>query len=158
MRHYLATWGNRGWVGLESPMPTVPTMTWVCDSGCEIDGCRFWGSPWSLPFFDYAFMAAEADLETTWSRIPDDADVVIVHGPPLGIGDLTRDGLCVGSASLKARLTQIRPQLAVFGHIHEAAGQWDVAGAVWANVCLVDFHVQLVRAPRVFSVEPALGA
>ena len=148
----VATWGNHDWVGLKWPAPAVSKMSWLLDSGVEIDGCRFWGSPWSLPFFDWAFMRPEDQLAETWSLMPEGTDVAIVHGPPQGCGDLTSRGQHVGSASLRRRLEEVRPQLAVFGHIHEAAGQWDLAGGVWANVSLLDLHYRLVRPPRVFTI------
>jgi len=150
--HIVATWGNHDWTGVKEPAPRISRVRWLVDSALEIDGCRFWGSPWSLPFFDWAFMRPEDELAKTWARMPDGTDVAVVHGPPLGFGDLTTHGRHVGSASLRRRLEEIRPQLAVFGHIHEAAGQWDVAGGVWANVSLLDVHYRLVRAPRVFTV------
>jgi Icc-related predicted phosphoesterase len=151
--HVLATWGNHDFVGQEHPAPPIPRVRWLVDTDVEIDGCRFWGSPWSLPFFDWAFMRPEEELAKTWSVMPDDTDVAIVHGPPQGYGDLTSRGQHVGSVSLRRRLEEVRPQLAVFGHIHEAAGEWNVAGGVWANVSLLDLHYRLVRRPRAFAVN-----
>jgi Icc-related predicted phosphoesterase len=127
-------------------------VAWLLDSGVEIDGCRFWGSPWSLPFFDWAFMRPEAELACIWESMWDDADVVVVHSPPHGYGDRTRDGQLAGSPSLTKRLEQVRPQLTLFGHIHEAFGQWGVAGGTWANVSLVNLHCRLVRRPQVFTI------
>lgn len=152
MSHVVATWGNHDWVGQHVPAPAVANVSWLCDSGVEIDGSRFWGSPWSLPFRDWPFMRPEAELAEIWELMWDDADVVIVHCPPFGCGDLTRDGQHIGSLSLRRRVEKVHPQLVLFGHIHEAFGQWDVAGGVWANVSLVNFHGRLVRQPQVFSI------
>jgi Icc-related predicted phosphoesterase len=152
MTHVVATWGNHDWVGLEVPAPAVANVSWLCDSGVEIDGCRFWGSPWSLPFFDWAFMRPEADLARAWELMWNDADVVVVHCPPHGYGDRTRDGHNAGSSSLRERLETVQPQLVLFGHIHEAFGQWGVAGGTWANVSLVNFHCRLVRPAQVFTI------
>jgi Icc-related predicted phosphoesterase len=153
--HVVATWGNHDFAGQKDPTPRIDRVRWLLDSSIEIDGCRFWGAPWSLPFFDWAFMLPEDELAETWKLIPDETDVVIVHGPPQGYGDLTSLGRHVGSASLGRRLEEIGPQLALFGHIHEAAGRWDVAGGAWANVSLLDLHYNRVRGPQVFTIVPS---
>ena len=153
--HVVATWGNHDWVGMATPTPQISRVHWLVDAAIDLDGCRFWGSPWSLPFFKWAFMRPEKELAETWAQIPDDTDVVIVHGPPKGYGDRTNFGQRVGSVTLRQRLEQIRPQLALFGHIHEAAGEWDAAGGVWANVSLLNFRYEPVREPQVFSVVPS---
>lgn len=120
----LATWGNHDWVGLESDVPAVPGVTWLCDSGCVIDECGFWGSPWSLPFFDWAFMAEEAQLEAKWREIDETAHVVIVHGPPFGYGDRTVDGRHVGSTTLARRLGQLRVPKILTGPFPEILAAW----------------------------------
>lgn len=148
----VATWGNHDWVGLRWPAPALPKVSWLLDSGVEIDGCRFWGSPWSLPFFDWAFMRPEVELAGVWESMWDDADVVVVHGPPHGCGDLTYDGRHTGSPSLATRLARVRPQLAVFGHIHEAFGPREMAGGIWANVSLLDLRYRLVRPMQAFTI------
>ena len=59
------------------------------DSGIEIDGVRFWGSPWTPNFMDWAFMLDRDELlYQKWKAIPEHTDVLITHGPPKGIGDL----------------------------------------------------------------------
>ena len=148
----VATWGNHDWVGLKWPAPPIPKVSWLLDSGVEIDGCRFWGSPWTLPFFDWAFMRPEDELARIWDSMWDDADVVVVHGPPHGCGDLTCDGHHAGSISLAGRLRRVRPRLALFGHIHEAFGQTEMAGGTWANVSLLDVRYRLVRPPQMFTI------
>jgi Icc-related predicted phosphoesterase len=60
---------------------------------------------------------AEAMLATC-----DQADVLIVHSPPKGFGDVTSAGLSIGSTAIRAAIERIQPQLAVFGHIHDSWG------------------------------------
>ena len=71
----------------DAAISSASTGWWTRPS--NLDGCRFWGSPWSVPFFKWAFMRPEKELAETWAQIPDDTDVVIVHGPPKGYGDRT---------------------------------------------------------------------
>lgn len=57
-----------------------------------------------------------------------DIDVVMTHGPPFGVLDVTRTGEKVGCASLLNAVARARPKVHCFGHIHESAGaalvQW----------------------------------
>ena len=64
----------------------IPTLG--DDSGIEIEGIKFWGSPWSNQFGNWAFMADDITLyEQAWSKIPEDTQVLITHGPAKGLGD-----------------------------------------------------------------------
>ena len=58
--------------------------------------------------------------QVIWQRIPDDVDVLITHGPPVGHGDLCSGGNRAGCVDLLRHVeTRIQPKLHVFGHIHE---------------------------------------
>ncbi|KAJ5808002.1 hypothetical protein N7474_009271 [Penicillium riverlandense] len=56
-------------------------------------------------------------------------DMMITHGPPLGIFDEVAHGARVGCPHLLRAAERARPRLHVFGHIHEgygaARGTWD---------------------------------
>lgn len=106
---------------------------YLCDSGIEIDGVKFWGSPWSLWFQGInphckAFTGTESDLEKKYEKIPDDIDILITHTPPWGILDQVNDFskgevLNCGSRSLRHALNRIKPKVNIFGHIHEHGGR-----------------------------------
>ena len=52
--------------------------------------------------------------------IPDDTDILITHGPPLGYGDKCCSGQRAGCAELLSTVQlRVKPKLHVFGHIHE---------------------------------------
>ncbi|KAG8932958.1 hypothetical protein FRC02_000309 [Tulasnella sp. 418] len=96
------------------------------------EGGRVWkiyGSPGTPWFGGWAFNYGRGgeDAEVL-SGMPDDCDIVVTHGPPCGILDLTISGVLAGCQVLRDRLSQIRPALSVFGHIHESRGvelrQW----------------------------------
>ena len=82
------------------------------DSGVVIDGLKFWGSPWTPEFFDWAFNARRGlQLFDKWQKIPLDTDVLITHGPPAGILDLvvTRQGEAqVGCNDLLRRIHELK--------------------------------------------------
>lgn len=123
------TFESTGWAQrlLEDVCPRVHYLN---ESGVEIDGVKFWGSPWTPAFHNWAFNAERgADIRRHWNKIPDDTNVLITHGPPWGILDVVRhefnpssDGP-LGCADLKERVLQLKQlKLHVFGHIHDGYG------------------------------------
>lgn len=116
-------------VDLDNMKPTH--IEYLCNSGCEFEGLKIWGSPNSLWFPGVhpsckAFMESEKQLAEIYSKIPDDIDILITHGPSHGVLDglKNRDGTFrhVGSYSLLNQLDRIQPSLHIFGHIHEHGG------------------------------------
>jgi Icc-related predicted phosphoesterase len=105
----------------------------------EILGVRVFGSPLALPFGHWPFMAPEQELARVWDAIPDDVQLLVVHGPPHGLGDVVYSGTHVGSPSLRARLDELPAlQAVVTGHIHEAHGRGRVGAWEWTNAALVE--------------------
>ena len=54
--------------------------------------------------------------------IPSDGavDVLITHGPPMGILDTNYEGLHCGCEMLEIAIKdRIKPRVSIFGHIHE---------------------------------------
>jgi hypothetical protein len=95
-----------------------------------ISGLTFYGSPWQPIFAKPRFWAFalpdddnSATAEVTWGKIPAGVDVLITHGPPRGVLDMTRDNGPCGCPILRKALDRVRPRLHVFGHIHETHGQ-----------------------------------
>ena len=57
------------------------------DSDVVVEGLKIWGSP-VTPLYGGAFgMSSAADRKRHGRCIPDDTDILITHGPPLGILD-----------------------------------------------------------------------
>jgi Icc-related predicted phosphoesterase len=90
----------------------------------EIEGIKIWGSPITPTFGDWSFMKARDKTHEVWKTIPDDTDILVVHGPPKGVRDLSidRDGkleMC-GDRALMKRCWELRHTLKYmcFGHIH----------------------------------------
>lgn len=146
--------GNHDWVFQTRP-ELVPMLRWhyLLDSGVTLFNLRIWGSPWQPTFFDWAFNLEEPDLQKKWALIPDDSDILVLHGPPHGHGDRTVRGNHTGSPSLTRRLEQVQPRLAICGHIHEARGEYHVGGTLVVNVSQVDLRYQPVEEVWVWNVE-----
>jgi Icc-related predicted phosphoesterase len=92
----------------------------------EIEGIKIWGSPVTPTFGEWAFMKARHKTHELWQQIPDDTDIVVVHGPPATILDLSynRENQLesCGDSALMKRLLDINPKLCLFGHIHNCKG------------------------------------
>jgi Icc-related predicted phosphoesterase len=67
-------------------------------------------------------MHSKKDAFKLWSAIPEDTDVLVTHGPPFGILDQNYNKEHVGCESLTEHVLRIKPQLHIFGHIHEDYG------------------------------------
>lgn len=136
-KHVVACAGNHDFIWERNPSLAPPdlmkpveaegkTLRWhyLQDEGTEIEGLKIWGTPWQLPFFDWAFNAPEDQLELAFDLIPDDTDIIVAHGPPYGQGDRTPRGEYVGSKSMLKTIRRVKPKLMVCGHIHRAFGQY----------------------------------
>ena len=66
----------------------IKNSTMLIDEEFTLNGIKFYGSPRTPEFFDWAFMYKRGKkAELIWSNIPDDTDILITHGPPKGILD-----------------------------------------------------------------------
>jgi predicted phosphodiesterase len=105
------------------------------DQEATVAGLRIWGSPWQPWFYSWAFnLHRGAPIDEKWRLIPEGLDILVTHGPPAGHGDRCYDGREVGCEDLLRHLGRTKPRFHLFGHIHEARGQWDVAGMRLCNV------------------------
>ena len=105
-----------------------PAVKFLIHESTEWNGLKIFGSPYTPNFFDWAYMKARSDLDIVWQSIPDDIDILITHGPPKGIMDVTADiqtakPVHVGSQSLMRHVEErITPRIHAFGHIHDEQG------------------------------------
>ncbi|KAF1813780.1 Metallo-dependent phosphatase [Eremomyces bilateralis CBS 781.70] len=83
---------------------------------------KVFGSPMSPKFYGYTAFQYPREENVWENQIPDDVDILVTHGPPLGYRDRS-----FGCAFLSQEVWRTKPKLHVFGHIHEANGQQLVA-------------------------------
>ena len=126
----ILTWGNHDWYAFND-LVCVYYATVLIEECVVINGVKIYGSPWSLPFNRWAWMAPEKTLKKIYKEIPDDVDVIVSHTPPYGFCDEANDGSLCGSRSLLKRMESLpNLKLVVCGHIHEARGRkWIVVNA-----------------------------
>jgi predicted phosphodiesterase len=113
------------------------------NEGMTCCGLKFWGSPVSPEFYDWAFgMDRGPEIATLWGKIPSAVDVLITHGPPALYGSLCYNGIDAGCLDLLKRVRIVKPTLHVFGHIHEAFGIFkeDTVTFVNASKCTLKYQ------------------
>lgn len=98
-------------------------ITLLLDKEEVIDGVKFYGTPWTPIFYDWAFNAPPEKLTTLFSFIPEDTDILVTHGPAYGILDRTVFGENIGSQELLDRIKSLRKlNTHLFGHCHFSYG------------------------------------
>jgi hypothetical protein len=113
-----------------------------------MEGLRIWGSP--VTPLDWGAFGPETaeERERLFSRIPQETDVLITHGPPRGILDAaSRQKKPRGCDQLLAAVRRVRPRLHVFGHIHEQYGMFRSSSTLFVNVALAGPDYSVIRRP-----------
>lgn len=154
--------GNHDWAlssvyAREIVKTEYPEIHYLQDSEVNIEGYKIYGSPWTPKFFNWAFMKTRGyDLELAWSAIPTDIDILLTHGPALGIGDRTNRNDVTGCLSLLKRLEDVQPLVHSFGHIHEGYGKYiceEYKETVFLNSSVVNSRYEVVNEPMVVDLE-----
>lgn len=133
--------------------------TYLQDGEVTVEGVRIYGSPWQPWFMDWAFnLRRGAEIKAKWDLIPDDVQILVTHGPPLGIGDLVvrpaGRGERVGCRDLLEAVERVKPAYHVFGHIHEGYGITKGSPTTFVNASMCDEFYDPVNPPLVFDFEP----
>lgn len=123
------------------------------DQSIELLGLKIYGSPWQPWFFDWAFnLKRGQEIKAKWDLIPKGTDILITHGPPMGILDKTSKGKSVGCEELNRRILEIKPKLHIFGHIHEAYGETLQNNISYINASNCDLSYKPSNQPIVFEI------
>jgi Icc-related predicted phosphoesterase len=150
-RHKIVIAGNHDFCFERTPEEARSRLTgsiYLQDQAVEVEGIRFYGSPWQPWFHDWAFNLPRGEaIARKWALIPDTTQVLVTHGPPLGQCDRTVTGEAVGCGDLMGRVEQVRPAVHCFGHIHEAFGVSQGAGTLFINASVCTFAYEPVNPP-----------
>lgn len=142
----------------------------------EIAGIKFFGSGYT-PEFGYGWalnVPRGPKLAALWRQIPDDTEVLVTHGPPMGRLDACRRGdgdavygeygleqvrykvEHVGCKDLRDRITQLKKLvLHCYGHIHHESGtEAGADGVLYCNVSICDSQYQATNKPIAVDLEP----
>ena len=156
--------GNHDWLFQRDPCLAKVLLgkgvDYLEESSIEIEGKKFYGSPWQPRFYDWAFnLNRGPEMAAKWEKVPDDTDVLITHGPPRGILDAvsTPAGLRnEGCDDLRERIASLaangRLKAHLFGHIHSGYGRRDEVGVTFINSSVCDEDYIPKNAPIVLDV------
>jgi Icc-related predicted phosphoesterase len=93
------------------------------DESVHIEDLKIYGSPWTPEFNNWAFNKKRNKINKIWDMIPEDTDILVTHGPPKGVMDISdahgsREIHFCGCSALKKKVLKLNLQFHMFGHIH----------------------------------------
>eukprot|EP00759_Apiculatamorpha_spiralis_P054600 PhF_6_TR6984/c0_g1_i2/m.10345 len=116
----------------------LPNVVYLQDSGCEVMGIRFWGSPWNNT--SQNFGASTEYRAVMFEMVPQGTDVLLTHNPPWLVMDLAWHSRVVspdqctychklhpqyshwGCPALLRVIERRQIPIALFGHVHDETG------------------------------------
>lgn len=159
-KHKIVIAGNHDFFFEEAPEYEIegflggyPGVTYLNDSGIEVDGFKIWGSPVTPYFCNWAFNRVGDNIKKHWDLIPQDTNILITHGPIYGY--LDKVGRSSKGCEYLLETVQNLPDLKlhVFGHIHEGYGQEHLeSGAIIVNASLLNEHYYMVNEPIIIEL------
>lgn len=138
----------------EESREILTNAIYLQDGEIVIDGVKFYGSPWTPNYYNWALMLQRRSVELAmvWRKVPKDTDVLITHGPPYGILDVAMDEEKSGDEVLQRRVAQLNLQAHVFGHMHGSHGQKSHGETTFYNVAICDEQYSPVNPVTTFEV------
>lgn len=131
-KHKIFVAGNHDVAMWDANIEGLPSnVHFLSDSGVRIEGKLFYGAPMQMGVKNGKLSVVE-----NYDLIPKGVDVLITHQPPMGILDLDSAGRHFGSTKLLEKVTELKPKLHLFGHVHNAYGT-----KVWKNIAFVNGSV-----------------
>lgn len=118
---------------------------YLCNSGIEIDGVKFYGVPM---FMEDCVSDRQAKF---YENIPSDTDVLITHSPAYGILDFD-DDINYGSEELLAKLPSLSLKAHLFGHIHVQHGLLEKNGTIFSNGAIMNGDYSNLQSPNVLDL------
>lgn len=169
-KHKVFVAGNHDWMfeknvtlaksllnqGLIGENKTSSDVVYLQDNEVTIDGVRIYGSPWQPRFYDWAFNLDRGEtIKRKWDMIPEGLDVLITHGPPMGIGDQISPvlgGDHLGCEELMSAVNRAKPKIHVFGHIHGGYGKTQYEDTLFINASICDEKYEAVHEATVIDL------
>lgn len=166
-KHKLIVFGNHE-VGIEKGPKRPKAIEFIKnsgsiyleDSGVEINGIKFWGSPITPFFCNWEWNRHRGkDINHHWKLIPDDTNVLITHGPVYGILDEAPRGVAsyshVGCEDLLNRIWELKDlKIHCCGHIHDGYSikPKEVEGIKFINASICDERYHPSNSPIVIDL------
>lgn len=155
--HIIVSAGNHDFVFRNYPDESRNIMSnaiVLIDEAVVIDGVKFYGSPWQPWFGGWCYnLPRGGALKEKWAMIHDDTDVLITHGPPYGILDVS--GISYercGCSDLLDRINIVKPKVSCFGHIHHSYGVEARGNTIFVNASICNEAYDPYNEPIVINI------
>lgn len=157
-KHKLVIAGNHDFCFEREPSEAkslLTNCTYLLDDVITIEGITFYGSPWQPWFYNWAFnLKRGPEIRAKWDLIPNEIDILITHGPPIGYLDQTYLGERVGCEDLLNAIRRIQPAYHIFGHIHEGYGRKTNGHTEFINASSCSLNYEPINPPMIIDLEP----
>ena len=145
-RHKIFVAGNHDLCLYGEKIEGLPTnFHYLCNSGVEIDGVKFWGIPYFMAD------AQKGNFLKHAQKIPDSTDVLITHRPPYGILDFSKNTYW-GCRFLLRAILEIRPKYHLFGHAHASYGIEKSTYTTFVNSALMCENYEFANEPALLEI------
>lgn len=108
----------------------------------EIEGLKIYGSPQTPTFGEWFYMTDRAKIYKYWEQIPVDTNILVTHGPPKGILDLSHNRIrqleYCGDNALFNKVMELKPQIHCFGHIHNSNGCYNQGERLYEGINFIN--------------------
>ena len=122
-----------------------PNVHFLCNSGIEIDGIKFYGIPMFL-----SDCVTERQSQN-YANTPNDTDVLITHSPAYGILDFD-DNINYGSEELLSRISTLNLTAHLFGHIHAQHGSKIIGDCIFSNGAVMNAGYDNLNLPNLIEI------
>ena len=123
-----------------------PNVHFLCHSGIEIEGIKFYG----IPMFLSDCVTERQNLN--YVNIPNDTDVLITHSPAYGILDFD-DNIHYGSEELLEKISALNLKAHLFGHIHAQHGVRKLNGTLFSNGAVMNPDYTSLSIPNILETK-----
>ncbi len=139
-----------------------PDVNLLINESITIEGIKFYGSPITPFFFNWAWNRHPEEIKSYWNQIPDDTEFLITHGPPYGVLDYVKhlsklDQPFIehlGCPKLRQKIDSLTNlKYHVFGHIHTSHGTKEINGKIFHNAAMLNEQYDVVYNPIVFEIK-----
>lgn len=141
----------------------APSCHYLHERAIEVAGLKWYGGNWTPLFNNWYWMSPRGPaMAAHWAKIPDDTQMLVTHGPPMGHLDLimpafgeTRDfhqGCEELRDTIDTRLKSLKAHC--FSHLHYEGNTTKVAnGVTYVNAAVVDDGYSIRGKVQVIDIE-----
>lgn len=158
-KHKIFIPGNHDWLFEKDRALAKTIMTnaiVLINEGITIEGIKFWGSPVTPEFNNWAFNYVRGDeIKKFWDIIPTDTEFLVTHGPPMYVLDQLPDGKHIGCFDLYNKIQGMNLKCHSFGHIHYAYGEYKsiTTNTQFINAAICNEGYWPINKPWVIEVD-----